>query len=58
MASWFIPPIVVPIGVVAMIIAFAIYHAYANAPPRLQAVAAEMPNGTLAPGKPHGGGRA
>ena len=53
MASWFIPPIVVPIGLVAMIAALAIYHAYASAPPRLQAVASGSPASTL----PHLGGR-
>jgi len=54
MASWFIPPIVVPIGLLAMILAVAIYHAYAQAPPRLQAVAVESSAGT----PPHRGGRA
>lgn len=58
MASWFIPPIVVPIGLVAMILAFAIYHACASAPPRQQAVAIGSPAGTLPPGGWHGGGRA
>lgn len=52
MASWFIPPIVVPIGLVAMILAAAVYHACANAPPRQQAVAIGQPPGA------HLGGRA
>lgn len=52
MASWFIPPIVVPIGLIAMILAAAIYHACASAPPRQQAVAIGQPPGT------HLGGRA
>lgn len=57
MVSWFVPPIVIPIGLIAMILAYAIYHAYANAPPRMQAVAIGSPADTLPPGAPHRGGR-
>jgi len=31
MPSWFVPPIVIPVGLAALIAACAIYHAYAVA---------------------------
>jgi hypothetical protein len=39
MASWFVPPIVVPLGLAAIILAYAIYHFYAYPPAPMQAVA-------------------
>lgn len=52
MASWFVPPIVVPLGLVAIILAYAIYHAYAHPPARMQAVAIGASAGTDLPGNP------
>lgn len=39
MAPWFTPPIVIPLGLVVMIIAVAIYHAYLH-PTRSQVAVA------------------
>ena len=52
MASWFVPPIVVPLGLVAIILEYAIYHAYAHPPARMQAVAVDASAGVDMPGNP------
>ena len=46
MASWFVPPIVVPLGLIAIILAYAIYQAYAHPPAPMQAVAVTSSTGT------------
>lgn len=46
MALWFTPPLVVPVGLAAILIAVAIYHAYANLALRPQAVAATTSSDT------------
>ncbi|HEY8247793.1 MAG TPA: hypothetical protein VIG38_11000 [Hyphomicrobium sp.] len=50
MASWFIPPIVVPLGLAAIILAYAIYNLYAHPPARMQAVAIGVSVDTDLPG--------
>jgi hypothetical protein len=50
MASWFVPPIVVPLGLAAIILAYAIYNLYAQPPARMQAVAIGVSVGTNLPG--------
>ena len=50
MASWFIPPIVVPLGLAAIILAYAIDNLYAHPPARMQAVAIGVSVNTDLPG--------
>jgi hypothetical protein len=49
MPVWFTPPIVVPLGLIAMIVAYAIYHAYAYPPAKLQTVAISVSAGGASP---------
>ena len=35
MATWFMPPAYVPLGVMAIVAAYAIYQAFAYPPPRM-----------------------
>lgn len=39
MALWFVPPVVVPLGLIFMTVAYAIYRAYAHPPTHLQTIA-------------------
>jgi hypothetical protein len=39
MLLWFTAPIVAPLCLIAMIVAYAVYHAYAHPPVKLQTVA-------------------
>jgi hypothetical protein len=43
---WFTPPIVVPLGLIAISVAYAIYHAYAYPPAKLTTVAISVSDGT------------
>jgi hypothetical protein len=53
MALWFVPPVVVPLGLIIMIVAYAIYRA-SYPPARLQAVAVGPTAGIDMPGKLRG----
>jgi hypothetical protein len=46
MPVWFTPPIVVPLGLIAISVAYAIYHAYAYPPAKLTTVAISVSDGT------------
>ena len=50
MPVWFTPPIVVPLALIAVSVAYAIYHAYAYPPAKLQAVAIGVSDGTAPSG--------
>jgi hypothetical protein len=50
MPVWFTPPIVVPVGLIAISVAYAIYHAYAYPPAKLHTVAISVSDGTTTPG--------
>ena len=39
MTLWFVPPVVVPLGLIFMTVAYAIYRAYTRPPAHLQAIA-------------------
>ena len=56
MALWFVPPVVVPLGLIFMIVAYAIYRAY-DPPGRLQAIAVGATAGINMPSKPMRGWR-
>jgi hypothetical protein len=57
MALWFVPPVVVPLGLIFIFVAFAIYRAYAHPPARLQAIAVGATTAIKLPGKPLRGWR-
>jgi hypothetical protein len=57
MALWFVPPVFVPLGLIFMIVAYAIYRAYAHPPARLQAISARATTAINMPDKPLRGWR-
>ena len=55
MAVWFVPPVVVPLGLIFMIVAYTIYRSYAHPPAHLQAIAVGTTTAANTPDEPvHG----
>ena len=50
MPVWFTPPIVMPLGLIAITVVYAIYRAYAYPPAKLQTVAISVSGGTAPSG--------
>jgi hypothetical protein len=50
MLVWFTPQIVVLLGLITVSVGYAIYHAYAYPPAKLQTVAIGVSGGTTPPG--------